>query len=157
MSITHHLCIWSAFLLPLAAIGQDEPRMSLEDRVAAAKPIVVGKLDVLPGGKHGSCEVTISDTLFGAIPTNKTLVIRYNSSSWLVPGMAPPMKRGQSYICFVTDDAEPQNRGAGVYVTRAVGKNGSYYAHDGFELATDDMLGMVRALIAKKNKRREGA
>jgi hypothetical protein len=164
MSIIRLVFIWSALLAPFVAMGQEEPRMSLEERVAAAKLIVVGKLEILPGGKHSTCKVEVSQVLYGTMSTNKTLHVFYNSSQWLVPEIMSrtyPMKRGQSYICLVTDEGEPQHD-PNIYDTRAVGKGtfgkgGSFYAHDGFELATDEVLKKVKALIAEKNTRKEGA
>src|SRR5262249_4956249 len=130
MRVFRYCCIFGLLLtMRFNASGEGdelEPRMSLPERVSNAKLIVIGKLHPLPGGKHGSCTVEISQVLFGSMPTNKTLLVHYNSSRWLAPEAASrtyTMKRGQPQICFVTDEGQAQSSTGSMrdmYVTRAV-------------------------------------
>jgi hypothetical protein len=138
------------------AVGGDsppEPRMSLSNRVAEATLIVVGKLGP-PGntGKRTTTSLQVEEVLFGSIPANRTLLVSYVGTRWLIPDMVSstdPPKRGSRWIIFLTDKGVTQVEGTN-YFTRAVGPH--KYAHDGFELAKDEPLKQVRDLIARRQK-----
>jgi hypothetical protein len=128
-----------------------EARMSLEERVAQAKLIVAGRFGPRGiMGKHMDTSVRVEQVWFGAVPTNKSLFVSYTSTRWLIPEVASRThlpKPGSRWIFFLTDEGVKQPAGTNYY-TRAVGPY--RYAHDGLELATEDMVKHVQELIAKK-------
>jgi hypothetical protein len=135
------------------SLAQTEPYpIPLEDRVAQATLIVVGKLRD-PGGfsrPAQSCRIEVEQVLFGNIPTNKTLVVSYSATARFTPRITHDIQH-HSYICFVTSEGVEQESSA-TYVTRAVGR--SRYSHDGFELATDKALRDVKDLVEAKKKKK---
>ena len=136
--------------IALGGLSQTEPYpIPLEDRIAQATLIVVGKLRI-PQVKsvHTSCRIEVEQVLFGAIPTNKTLVVSYSESARFSPGRTHKVEK-ESYICFVTSSGIEQ-KSSGTYATRAVGRSG--FAHDGFELATDKALQDVKDLTKARKK-----
>src|SRR5687767_4873131 len=82
--------VFVVVFVSLAAFAADpplEPRMSLQERVAQAKLIAVGKLGP-PGGQHTTTSVRVERVLFGTLLTNKTLLITYTGTRWLIPEIA---------------------------------------------------------------------
>ena len=124
--------------------------MTLPERVAGATLITVGKFGP-PGntGKLTTTSVRVEEVLLGSIPSGKTLFVTYTSSLWLIPEIAaypePVAKPGSRWIFFLSDADVKQVAGTNYY-TRAVGPH--KYAHDGFELANDEMLQKVLKLTA---------
>jgi hypothetical protein len=131
-----------------------EPRMALPERVDAATLIVFGKFGP-PGntGKHTTTSVRVDEVLRGSVPKGKTLWVSYTSSLWLIPEVAaypgPVAPHGSRWVFFLTDTDVKQVPGTNYY-TRAVGPY--RYAHDGFELAKDEVVKQVRDLIAGRKK-----
>jgi hypothetical protein len=131
-----------------------EPRMTLPERVAGSTLIAVGKFGP-PGntGKLTTTPIRVEEVLIGSVPSGKTLIVSYTSSLWLIPEVAaypgPVAKPGSRWIFFLTDADVKQVAGTNYY-TRAVGPH--KYAHDGFELAGDEVLKQVRELIARTRK-----
>ncbi len=130
-----------------------EPQMALPERVAAANLIVLGKLGP-PGnmGRHTTTSVKVDAVLRGSVPSGKTLWVSYTSSLWLIPEIAAASPEdvaphGSRWIFFLTDAHVEQVAGTNYY-TRAVGPN--KYAHDGMELARDDVVKKVRDLVEGK-------
>ena len=141
--------------LSFAALAGDPPRMSLSNRVEQATLVVVGKL-AGPYTMGHACTVwfAVDETLFGSVPTNRTLRIDFRLSSLLIPEIASktgPAPRGSRWIVFLTDQGLEQTEKT-IYRTRAVGPYG--YAHDGFELANDGTIKQVRGLIEWKKRNR---
>jgi hypothetical protein len=152
------LSIFAIVFISLVVFADDsflEPQMSLEDRVAQSKLIAIGKQGP-PGifGKHVNTSVVVEQVLFGSIPTNMTLYVSYRSTLRLAPDLASqkPMnfpKGGSRWILFLTDEGVKQPPGTNYY-TCAIGEH--QYAHDGFELATEEAVKRVQELVAKKAK-----
>ena len=142
-------------LVALADGPELEPQMSLEDRVAQAKLIVIGKQGFPgPTGRRVNTSVRVEQILFGSIPTNMTLYVAYYGTLRLLPDVASrkPMtfpKGGSRWIFFLTDEGLKQPPGTNYY-TRAIGQY--KYAHDGLELASDETVKQVKELIAIKKK-----
>jgi hypothetical protein len=139
----------------LAGEMSREPRMALPDRVAAANLIVLGKFGP-PGntGKRTTTSVKVDEVLRGSVPSGQTLWVSYTSSLWLIPevAVASPGQvapHGSRWIFFLTDADVEQVPGTNYY-TRAVGPH--KYAHDGMELAKDDVVKKFRDLIAEGKK-----
>ena len=127
--------------------------MSLDERVVQARLIVIGKLGP-PGiaGRHVTTSVRVEQTLFGSVPTNKTLFVSYQSTRRLNPEIMSRThvpKRGSRWIFFLTDEQVNQPLGTN-YFARAIGPY--RYAHDGLELATEEVVKQVNGLIAKEKK-----
>jgi hypothetical protein len=142
---------WLICYVVLAGEISREPRMALPERVAAAKLIVLGKFGP-PGntGKHTTTSVLVAEVLRGSLPKGQTLWVSYTSSLWLIPEVAaypgPVAQHGSRWVFFLTDTDVKHVRGTNYY-TRAVGPQ--KYAHDGFELANDEVVRQVRDLIAE--------
>ena len=142
-----------ASLIAIAGEPRLEPQMSLEERVVQARLIVIGKLGP-PGdtGRHVTTSLRVEQTLFGSVPTNKTLFVSYQSTRRLTPeitSLTHVPKRGSRWIFFLTDEEVKQPPGTN-YFTRAIGPY--RYAHDGLELATEEVVKQVQGLVAKKKK-----
>jgi hypothetical protein len=139
-------------VIALDSLAQPEPYpILLEKRVAQATLIVVGKLR-LPQllSKHTDCRIEVEEVLFGAIPTNGTLVVSYTESGRFSPSLIRNREK-ESYICFVTTEGVEQKSSL-TYATRGVGQ--SAFAHDAFELATDKTLRDVKDLIKERKRRK---
>ena len=137
--------------LAIGASAQTEPYpRPVEDRVAEATLIVVGKLREPQGlTKHEqSCRIEVNQVLFGAIPTNKILIVSYTGTAHFYPGLSHAVK-DESYLCFVTSEGIEQKSDS-KYLTRAVGR--SRYAHDGFKLATEKEVWYAKYLIEKRRR-----
>jgi hypothetical protein len=152
------LSIFALLFISLVLFADDsqlEPQMSLEDRVAQSKLIVIGKQGPPgPTGKLVHTSIVVEQVLFGGIPTNMTLYVFYRSTNRLVPDLASrkPMnfpKGGSRWIFFLTDEGVKQPPGTNYY-SRAIGER--QYAHDGLELATEEAVKQVQELVAKKQK-----
>ena len=133
-----------------------EPRMSMEERVAKAELIVIGRIGP-PGnlGKHTTTSVVVEERVFGLFPTNTTLFVSYSASGWLIPEIASRThvpKPNSRWIFFLTTEGLTQDRRTN-YLTRAVGP--SWYAHDGLEFATEEVVKRVRAMVNTKKQERE--
>jgi hypothetical protein len=130
--------------------------MPLARRVREAKLIVVGTLQgsVTVSKHQDSSIVQIENVLFGSAPTNKVLLVWYARDRRLPSGMASSTHQinpTNRYICFLTFDRSAQ-RTKDTFQTRAIGKG--HYAHNAFELATDEALTQVVTLIAERKKKK---
>lgn len=146
------LCICAALSVAFEISAQTYPYpRSVEERVAEATLIVVGKLRDPHGmTKHSqSCRVGVEQILFGAIPTNKTLIVSYTGTARFYPGVITPLPKDQRYLCFVTSEGVEQESDLN-YLTRAVGK--SSYAHDAFQPATEKEVWYINYLLEKRKK-----
>jgi hypothetical protein len=152
------LFIFPILFISLVVFADDarlEPQMSLEDRVAQSKLIVIGKQGPPgPTGKLVNTSVRVEQVLFGSVPTNMTLHVFYRSTYRLIPDIASqkPMnfpKGGSRWVFFLTDKGVNQPPGTN-YFTRAIGAY--QYAHDGLELATEEVVKQVQEMVAKKQK-----
>jgi len=127
-----------------------EPLMTLPQRVEEARLILIGKFGP-PGntGKITTTSVQVEETLQGQYPTNRTLLVTYVGSNWLIPEIASRRdkpKAGSRWIFFLNDEDMKQPVATN-YFTRAIGPK--KYAHDGCELAKDETVKHVRELIAR--------
>lgn len=146
--------VWVCSILSVAfAISaQTDPySRSVEERLAEATLIVIGKLrDPQGSTRHSqSCRVEVEQILFGAIPTNKTLIVSYTGTARFYPGVTAPSTSDQRYLCFVTSEGVAQKAEL-KYLTQAVGK--SRYAHDAFQPATEKEVWYVSYLLEKRKK-----
>jgi hypothetical protein len=143
--------LYAASFLAIGASAQTEPYpRPVEDRVEEATLIVVGRLREAQGPtKHQqSCRIEVDQVLFGAIPTNKTLMVSYSGTARFYSGFVGALK-DKNFLCFVTSDGVEQKSDS-KYLTRAVGR--SRYAHDAFELATEKEVWFVKYLIEKRRR-----
>jgi len=145
--------IWFAALATFAGDPQLPPQMSIEDRVIQAKLIVIGKFGP-PGdtGRNVNTSVRVERVLFGSVLTNTILWVAYRSNGRLIPEILSRTeipKPGSRWVFFLTDEGLKQPPGTN-YFTRAIGR--SQYAHDGLELATDEVVKQVQELVAKRRR-----
>jgi hypothetical protein len=144
------------WLLVLTAFAQAQEPMPLARRVQESKLIVVGKLQgTVTISKHqDSSSVEIEKVLFGSVPTNRVLLVWYATDRQPNSGSASrahQMNLTNRYICFLTLDHSKQTKTDTVQA-RAVGKG--HYAHNAFELATEETLKQVVTLIAEGKKKK---
>jgi hypothetical protein len=150
------LLLMSLLLLLTPSIGfaQDvSDPMSLSNRVVTADLVAIGKVSgpLMAVSKNSNyAEIQIERILFGSIPTNKTLVAWYAWTPLLVPGVSSSthhVSPTNSYICFLVRRAADQDTKKW-YVMSPVGAR--RYAHNGFELATSQVLDEVTKLVAER-------
>jgi hypothetical protein len=151
-SSLYFLCIF--LVVSSGSIARGQEPLHLADRVREAKLIVVGKLHpyVTVSRNQDSSTIEVEEVLFGAAPTNKTLMVWYQSDRLFTPGIASSthhVSPTNHYICFLTYDGETQSVSGAVRML-AIGKR--RYAHDAFEVATEATLKDVVDLIAERNK-----
>src|ERR1041384_600284 len=133
-----------ASLIAMADEPRLEPQMSIEERVIQARLIVIGKLETWGIiGRQVTTSVRVEQTLFGSVPTNKSLFVSYSCTYRLIPEIMSRThvpKKGARWIFFLTDEEVKQRPGTN-YFTRAIGPY--RYAHDGLELATEEVVKQV--------------